>query len=256
MEKKIITVRGMQIGAGVPKICIPLVARDVEQLEDALELAKTSPFDLVEWRADFYEQVQDAQVQRDALERIRYQIGDRPLLFTFRSKKEGGNREIDDAGYYALNEFVAKSGLADLIDIEVFRNTEETREQIRRIHSHGALVLGSNHDFAHTPPAEEMVKRLVQMQQMGVDITKIAVMPESKEDVLELLLASIQMEEVYGDRPCVTMSMGSLGLISRICGSFSGSAITFGTAGSASAPGQIPASDMRSVLQILSESVG
>ena len=40
------------------------------------------------------------------------------------------------------------------------------------------------------------------------------------------------------------MSMGKLGVISRICGEVFGSAVTFGTAGKASAPGQLPANQL------------
>lgn len=88
-----------------------------------------------------------------------------------------------------------------------------------------------------------------------MDITKIAVMPRRRLDVLELLVAAVEMEEVHGDRPCVTMSMGGLGVISRVSGGFSGSAITFGTVGRSSAPGQLPAEKLEDILRILSESI-
>ena len=84
-----------------------------------------------------------------------------------------------------------------------------------------------------------------------MDITKMAVMPQSEEDVLELLSATVQMKLHKADRPFVTMSMGKLGVISRASGSFSGSAITFGTVGKASAPGQIPCGILSQMLEAL-----
>ena len=48
------------------------------------------------------------------------------------------------------------------------------------------------------------------------------------------------------------MSMGHLGVVSRICGQVFGSAITFGTAGKASAPGQLPANGLSIFLKSLS----
>ena len=81
-------------------------------------------------------------------------------------------------------------------------------------------------------------------------------MPRDKWDVLKLLEASVRMEQEWADRPFVTMSMGALGSLSRIAGSFSGSAITFGMAGKASAPGQLPASKLENVLRIMSECIG
>ena len=52
-----------------------------------------------------------------------------PLLFTFRSKKEGGETELSDEAYFALNREAARSGLVDVIDIELFNN--ETQRSAR-----------------------------------------------------------------------------------------------------------------------------
>ena len=51
--------------------------------------------------------------------------------------------------------------------------------------------------------------------------------------------------------PVITMSMGKQGIVSRISGSLTGSALTFATAGEASAPGQIPVEKMREILDII-----
>ena len=52
-------------------------------------------------------------------------------------------------------------------------------------------------------------------------------------------------------QPLVTMSMGDLGMVSRISGSLTGSAVTFGSAAEASAPGQLPAEALRNILELL-----
>ena len=59
------------------------------------------------------------------------------------------------------------------------------------------------------------------------------------------------MNEMYADRPMITMSMKKMGLISRIAGEITGSCMTFGTAGEASAPGQIDAEQLKQVLDLL-----
>lgn len=51
--------------------------------------------------------------------------------------------------------------------------------------------------------------------------------------------------------PLITMSMGQSGIISRLSGEFSAAAVTFGTIGAASAPGQIDLDSLRMVLQLL-----
>ncbi len=72
------------------------------------------------------------------------------------------------------------------------------------------------------------------MQDMGADIPKIAVMPQSKRDVLTLLCATEEMVTDYADRPIITMSMAGTGVISRLCGEVFGSSMTFGAAKKAS----------------------
>ena len=85
---------------------------------------------------------------------------------------------------------------------------------------------------------------------LGADIPKIAVMPQSKKDVLTLLAATEEMASEHADRPIITISMGKDGMISRLCGEVFGSALTFGTAGKASAPGQINVDELRQVLEM------
>jgi 3-dehydroquinate dehydratase-1 len=76
-------------------------------------------------------------------------------------------------------------------------------------------------------------------------------MPKSPSDVIALLAATEEMNTKYAKKPIVTMSMSDMGMVSRISGEKFGSAITFGTVGRASAPGQIPADELRKVLEIL-----
>ena len=89
------------------------------------------------------------------------------------------------------------------------------------------------------------------MQDMGADIPKIAVMPRTKKDVLTLLAATEEMASEYADRPIITISMSGLGSISRIAGEVFGSCLTFGSGEKASAPGQIDAGKLNSVLQTI-----
>jgi 3-dehydroquinate dehydratase-1 len=53
------------------------------------------------------------------------------------------------------------------------------------------------------------------------------------------------------EKPLISMSMGSLGSISRIAGENFGSAVTFATVGAASAPGQFPIRELRMMMDAL-----
>ena len=205
----------------------------------------------VEWRVDFYDDVFDTEKTLATLKKLRCALGTLPLLFTFRTKKEGGEKEITMEQYTALNLAVAASGDADLIDVEIFSGDGVVKANIDGIHKAGALVVGSNHDFFATPEKDDIVSRLRKMQEMGADIPKIAVMPKSTADVLTLLAATAEMHETYADRPIITMSMSAKGVISRLSCEAFGSAMTFGAVGQVSAPGQIPVEQLRQVLDIL-----
>ena len=97
--------------------------------------------------------------------------------------------------------------------------------------------------------------RLHKMQELNADIPKIAVMPTYKKDVLTLLSATEEMYTDYADRPIITMSMAGTGVISRLCGEVFGSALTFGAAKKASAPGQMGVEDLKTVLELLHKSL-
>ena len=76
-------------------------------------------------------------------------------------------------------------------------------------------------------------------------------MPQNKKDVLTLLAATEEMTSEYADRPIITMSMGGIGVVSRIAGEIFGSAMTFGAATKASAPGQLNVKELADVLEVV-----
>ena len=144
--------------------------------------------------------------------------------------------------------------MADLIDVELFTGDREVSEIVNFAHENEVKVVMSNHDFDKTPAKEEIVKRLCKMQELGADLPKIAVMPQTTSDVLTLLCATDEMVTKYADRPIITMSMAGLGVISRIAGETFGSALTFGAAKVASAPGQVSVKELNNVLKLMHES--
>lgn len=246
-----IEVRGVQIGKGIPKICVPIVGKTKEEILEAARTLLEVPFDVVEWRADWYESVfQFGQVE-SVIKELRRILGEKPILFTFRTLQEGGQRPIDTRDYAELNKKVAATKLVDFIDVEIFQGDKIARDIIIGAHAFGVKVIASNHDFQKTPEKEELVKRLCKMQDLGADIPKIAVMPKKKKDVITLLAATQEMVEQHADRPIITMSMASDGMISRLCGEVFGSALTFGAVGKTSAPGQMDAMELRTVLELI-----
>ena len=246
-----IKVRDIEIGAGAPKIIVPIVGVTKEDILNEAKTFDSIPVDVVEWRVDWFEHVFEFDKVEDVLKELRTVLGNIPLLLTFRTKKEGGEKAIDTKDYKELNLRAAKTGYVDFIDVEIFTGDDVVREIIDGAHAAGVRVIASNHDFFKTPAKSDIIYRLRKMQDMGADIPKIAVMPQSKRDVLTLLCATEEMVTDYADRPIITMSMAGTGVISRLCGEVFGSSMTFGAAKKASAPGQMDVNDLNTVLDLL-----
>ncbi|MEH7490623.1 type I 3-dehydroquinate dehydratase [Neobacillus niacini] len=253
--KKNVTVRGLTIGEGAPKICVPMVGETITELVEEASFLKTIDLDVVEWRVDFFEHVEDMEKVKEALNAIRSILPDTPLVFTFRSAKEGGEKEVSTDYYFELNKMASESGQIDIVDVELFNNEEEIRELVSAAHNCNVYVIISNHDFDKTPEKDEIVSRLRKAQELGGDLPKIAVMPRNTADVLTLLEATNTMYQQYADRPIITMSMAGKGVISRLAGEIFGSALTFGAAKKASAPGQVPVSELRNILSVINRHI-
>ena len=252
--KNVVKVRNLKLGEGIPKICVPLVGKTNEEILEEAKNLKEIKLDLVEWRIDHYENVENIEKCKEILKELREVLGETPILVTFRSKKEGGEREVSTEYYIELNKEISRTGMADLIDVELFTGDREVSEIVNFAHKNEVKVVMSNHDFDKTPAKEEIVKRLCKMQELGADLPKIAVMPQTTSDVLTLLCATDEMVTKYADRPIITMSMAGLGVISRIAGETFGSALTFGAAKVASAPGQVSVKELNNVLKLMHES--
>ena len=250
-----VQVKNVTIGEGLPKIIVPIVGQTKDEIIAAAKSFANVELDIVEWRVDWFEGVFDFDQVKDVAQALRDVLQDTPILFTFRTAKEGGEKAIEPDVYVALNQKMAQTGVVDLVDIEAFTGDDYVAQIIEVAHQNNVKVVASNHDFDKTPDQADIVSRLRKMQEQGADIPKIAVMPNNKKDVLTLLAATEEMATNYADRPIITMSMAGTGLISRLCGEVFGSAATFGAVGKVSAPGQMNAEDLNMILTLIHKSL-
>lgn len=250
-----VQVKNVTIGEGLPKIIVPIVGQTKDEIIAAAKSFANVELDIVEWRVDWFEGVFDFDQVKDVAQALRDVLQDTPILFTFRTAKEGGEKAIEPEAYVELNQNIAKTGLVDLVDVEAFTGDDYVAQIIEVAHQNNVKVVASNHDFDKTPDQADIVSRLRKMQEQGADIPKIAVMPNNKKDVLTLLATTEEMATNYADRPIITMSMAGTGLISRLCGEVFGSAATFGAVGKVSAPGQMNAEDLNTILTLIHRSL-
>jgi 3-dehydroquinate dehydratase-1 len=77
-----VNVRKVEIGKGIPKICVPVVGITRDDIIDAACKAKETA-DLVEWRADWYEDVLDFKKTEKMMEELRETLGDIATEYPF-----------------------------------------------------------------------------------------------------------------------------------------------------------------------------
>lgn len=262
-----------EVGGGDPRLLARLLARAadaaVRALEDADPGAAGSP-------------VPGAVVgpvpgaAPGAAEEAEGRVTRPGVLVTLRTRSQGGGLDLDRGGYRAVLGALAEGYLEgtglrrpDAVDVEAYcadlyvpggRDLEEARADLRLladlVHRAGLDVVASCHDLSGTPEEDETMDLLIDMQDDGADVVKLAATPHDAVDVARLLNATACAREILSV-PLVTMSMGEQGAVTRVAGGVFGSALTFvlvpGPDGSwtPSAPGQLPIESVRAVHEVL-----
>ena len=192
----------------------------------------------VELRYDFLEK--RVEKLADFLQGVRNLIGEKKLIFTIRTNRQGGFYPFGKS-YFQENILAMESGIPDYIDLEVecgISGRESWKECIAMVKRLGGKVIASYHDFHRTPDLKECEAILERLSSYSPDIVKMAFMPNKQEDVLNLLFAGRRWRDKYPKKELITISMGEMGKLSRLCGDLSGSSHSFVQIFGESAPGQ------------------
>lgn len=170
-----------------------------------------------------------------------------PLLLTYRSATEGGKGAGHGHGYEDYLASLLQLGLpVAAVDIEMA--CPASKALVAEAKAGGYDVVGSCHDFTATPSRAQIAEKLVQITAAGADITKVAYMPRSAQDVAALRHAAHDFADAYPHQPLIAISMGQLGAPSR---TDLANCLTFATIadGAASAPGQATIDHVRAWLE-------
>lgn len=139
-----VVVNDLVFGSGRMKICVPVCEKTTEAVLDAVKEIKTTPADLIEWRIDYFDEDMFA-----AAPEILKAAAPLPVLCTFRTKAEGGEKAIDPMDYFAMNAQLSALG-APLVDLELFlceQYDDIAKETVQAMHDMGTKLIISNHDF-------------------------------------------------------------------------------------------------------------
>lgn len=206
-------------------------------------LAQQQGAGAAELRADLL--ADPAQV-RAALTAVRA-ASSLPLLLTYRSTTEGGKGAGHGQGYedYLASLLQLRPAVA-AVDIEMA--CPASKALVAEAKAGGYDVVGSCHDFTATPSAAQITQKLAQITAAGADITKVAYMPRTAQDVAALRHAAHDFAGAYPYQPLIAISMGQLGAPSR---TDLANCLTFATIadGAASAPGQATIAYVRAWLE-------
>ncbi|AIE83241.1 type I 3-dehydroquinate dehydratase [Actinotignum schaalii] len=242
-----VKIKDVTFGSGPTKILVSITPANGDELRTQVAKLPEQDIDVLEWRVDFLE---DLSTLTEVGTLLR-ESTNLPILGTFRSAAEGGQKAIMPDDYGPLVIRLIQSGLVDAVDAELFRTGEWTERIIQEAARAQIPVIGSYHDFRSTPPEDEIVNRLRLLQVHGASIAKIAVTPAHPGDVVTVLNATYRASQEL-HVPLITIAMGALGTMSRITSAIFGSAGTWGQAGQATAAGQIALSELRPVVDAIS----
>jgi len=244
---------GFQLGAkwfgrDRPLVCVPIVAATPEAaLAAAARIAPLAP-DAIELRADYLDDTSSAAIGALLPRLAEWHL---PILFTNRVAAEGGVREQDEAARVASLLAAIETGAPALVDIEL-ATAPALRERVLVAGKRRSVpILLSFHNFTMTPADDELLATVAAMAAAGADAAKLAVMPQQAADAVRLLalMRKITSGETGVTIPLAAMAMGPLGMITRVVGHQSGSALTFAAvaAGGGSAPGQLAVEELRAI---------
>jgi 3-dehydroquinate dehydratase type I len=213
--------------------------------EEALSLlARALPgADLVELRID--------RIERPDLPLLLH-AGKERLLVTIRRRDEGG--------FFASCENRRMELLREAIDLGARYVDIEARTGAAAVGRLGKAIrarkgktklIVSHHDLEGTPSRQTLVKRLKASRALGADIVKIVTLANTVEDnlrVLDLIPQALAMGQ-----DIIAFCMGARGRLSRVAAPLLGSSMSYASLedGAESAPGQLTAGEMKTILGIL-----
>ena len=228
-------------------ICIPIVSSTYEILKNDLAIILTLKPDVIEWRADYFEDMEHFDA---AILLFKTQAAHLPLIYTMRDVKEGGAINYSQQHRISYLEKIADAKTFDLVDIEwQAPQSLLDRAMTLRLEKGFKLIL-SNHDFIQTPDQTEIIRRFAEMKKAGADLVKVSYFAQHEEDALSLLTAS-RIATAEQELSLIALSMGELGTLTRIFGYQYGSVLSFAVGITSSAKGQLPIENLRNIWKMM-----
>ena len=223
------------------KLVVSIMPRNIEEVQ-AIDVTRYEDADIIEWRADFLAKEAILQVAPAVFEKF----AGRELLFTLRTRSEGGEIDLSSEEYVQIIKDVTQLYQPDYVDFEYYTHKAVFDQML----DFPNLVL-SYHNFQETP--DNMMEILSELTSLTPKVVKVSVMAHTEQDILDLMNYTRGFKTLNPEQDYVTISMGKIGKVSRITSDVTGSSWSFASLDVASAPGQISLSNMKKIREILNE---
>lgn len=201
----------------MPLLCVPIKNDSLKNILEQMEQAKPHA-DVIEiWFGELFQtspiDFENAEYALQTILEKQKELGNIPLLFTIKDEKEQGNfggthEEKKQLAQMLWNANVDYVDLDYEFDLELFEIFKKSKMQTKT-----QLIL-SAHFFEGTPSFPSLKNRIQLMQNRGANIVKIAAQPNDVRDVVDILRLAENLHRQ--NIRFITMSMGSLGKITRV----------------------------------------
>jgi len=222
------------------KVCVPIPARNPQEIFSLIREAESSGVNLIEVRLDYMREFSPDNI--DLLKDI-VRVSSVPLIATNRHRGQGGVCTLSEEERIKVLLKAAETGFT-YVDLEL--DTQSLHEIVRRIKAYGAKVIISHHIFTHTPPVRELETIVLRQVEAGADICKVVTMANSIDDSVRCLVFTYEMS---GKVNLVCFAMGEMGVLSRVLSPLFGAPFTYISLrrGLETAPGQITIHELRDI---------
>jgi 3-dehydroquinate dehydratase / shikimate dehydrogenase len=224
-------------------VCVPITETEPAAFLAAL-VAAAANADIVELRLDYLSDVaRDEVLMQLPVFAAQHQT---PLLFTFRPRAQGGQRDLSLSERRAFwqNLPAEVAATITLADFE-FDLVESFAAETPPVP--WEKIICSWHNFEGTP--DDLIQRYERMAATPAAIVKLATKCNRIGDCLHLFEL---IEHAQGRKPIIALGMGLPGLSTRVLSLSRGAMLTFGSLqrGAESAPGQPTVADLNQLYRV------
>lgn len=216
-------------------LCSCIAESTIDACIERMEMAQTA---ILEHRIDYMDDIKD-------LGRL-YLAATQPVIATMRPTWQGGKSTLEDDQRVDVLSSALDAGCA-AIDIELGTSQRLRGTILRKARKVHALTIVSHHDFTATPKLEVLTGILEEMASTKASIAKLVTTAHTKEDC-DTVSALMEHANDIG-QPTIAFAMGPMGTTTRAEALLQGAPFMYVSAGQATAPGQVDAPTLMSLVE-------